>query len=332
MTQKIGIIIAYFGEWPEWFPVYLKTCAMNPGIDWFFFTDCDLPAKIYANTHFEKITLQEMSELCSRKLGVNLHIKSPYKMCDFKLCYGKIFEDYLAGFDFWGCGDVDVVYGNLNKFLSPEVLSNDLISFCADYISGHLCLIRNEPRFVNFFRHIPRFFELINEEEYSKCDELVFENGRPYADDQIAFPSDKFDGRVFAKEFYSTPFSSHIPWKTGLFKFPWEWYWLNGELTTRLDGVYEYPYLHFLRWRRPNDFVWNHGFANWKELTKIVYVDEHDLDSGFRISGEGIHPLSGKKRIDYIAPYPFILIARWKRRCRHSLSRLKSGMLQQKGR
>ena len=52
--MKYAIIIPYFGKWPVWFDLYLKSARENECIDFYFFTDCPLPQNIYGNIFFFK--------------------------------------------------------------------------------------------------------------------------------------------------------------------------------------------------------------------------------------------------------------------------------------
>lgn len=53
--MKYAIIIPYFGKWPVWFDLYLKSARENECIDFYFFTDCPLPQNIYGNLLAELI-------------------------------------------------------------------------------------------------------------------------------------------------------------------------------------------------------------------------------------------------------------------------------------
>jgi hypothetical protein len=90
-----------------------------------------------------------MNLLASEKLGIPLHIEHPYKLCDLKPSYGIIFSEYLNGYDFWGYGDLDLVYGNIRKFITSDILKEyDIVSNHPDFITGHFCILRNTP-FIN---------------------------------------------------------------------------------------------------------------------------------------------------------------------------------------
>ena len=56
MRNKIALIMPYFGQWPPWIGLYLKSCSINSFIDFHFFTDCGNPKQVYKNTFFHKIS------------------------------------------------------------------------------------------------------------------------------------------------------------------------------------------------------------------------------------------------------------------------------------
>ena len=61
--------------------------------------------------------------------------------------YGYIFKQFIEGYDFWGFGDVDLVYGDIRSFLTDDVLQRyDIISGW-----GHFTLYRNNRLCNEFF-------------------------------------------------------------------------------------------------------------------------------------------------------------------------------------
>jgi hypothetical protein len=150
---NIAIIIPYFGKWPAWIDYFLHSCRFNPSIDWIFPTDCQSPAIKADNLKFIPYSLQEFTQTAGYKLGLDLDIQHPYKICDFKPAYGEIFSDLLRDYDFWGYGDLDIVYGKVREFFPDPVLERfDVFSNHNDFITGHLCLLRNKPEINRLFR------------------------------------------------------------------------------------------------------------------------------------------------------------------------------------
>ena len=124
--NKICIVFPYFGKLPNNFDYWYYSALNNPTVDFMFFTDCDVP--ISDNIFVFKISF-----------GFSISLFTPYKLCDFRGAYGDIFCNELEGYDFWGFGDTDLIYGNIREFFTEQILNHfDLISGW-----GHLTLYRN---------------------------------------------------------------------------------------------------------------------------------------------------------------------------------------------
>ncbi|MBR9706045.1 hypothetical protein GOV14_03360, partial [Candidatus Pacearchaeota archaeon] len=170
--KKICIIIPYFGKWPEWFEIYLRSIQYNPTINWIFFTDCKIPKNPPKNTKFIRFTLEKFNSLASKELKLKINIQSSYKLCDFKPAYGIIFKSYLKTFDFWGCGDIDLIYGEIRKFITQEILKKyEIITTRKEALAGHFTLYKNNNKINNLFKR-------------SKDYQLVFQNQKGYAFDE----------------------------------------------------------------------------------------------------------------------------------------------------
>ncbi len=108
--NKIAIIIPYFGQWPEWIDLHFYSCGQNLFIDWLFFTDCPIPKTHSTNLSFYSFSFDEYCNDVSRKLKINFHPDKYYKLCDLKPFYGYIHADIISEYDFWGFGDIDVIW------------------------------------------------------------------------------------------------------------------------------------------------------------------------------------------------------------------------------
>lgn len=92
--------------------------------------------------------LVRMQRINPISFDFNIALPSPYKLCDFRPIYGKLFQQYINGADFWGFGDIDLIYGDIRQFITENVLQNyDLISGW-----GHLTLVRNNDYWNNFYK------------------------------------------------------------------------------------------------------------------------------------------------------------------------------------
>ncbi|MGG0413130.1 DUF6625 family protein [Peribacillus simplex] len=136
--NKIGITGVYFGEFPTYFPLWLNSCSYNETIDFIIISDQNIPKKP-DNVRIIKMTFNEFKNMAQRKLELEISVERPYKICDFKPAIGVICEDYLTGYDFWGYCDFDMIFGDLRKYFTDELLG----SYDKILPLGHLSLYRN---------------------------------------------------------------------------------------------------------------------------------------------------------------------------------------------
>jgi hypothetical protein len=142
--KRILIIIPYFGPFPKQFKFWLQSAYNNSTVDFLLITDQVLAGR--DNVKVVSMTFIELKSFIQGKFDFPLSIKSPYKLCDFKPAYGYIFQQYIKDYDFWGFGDVDLVYGSIRNFYTNNVLSN----FKVVSGFGHLTLYENSD-FSNYF-------------------------------------------------------------------------------------------------------------------------------------------------------------------------------------
>lgn len=156
--HRIALVTVWFGEWPFWMLAFLVSCAKNPTIDWLIISNAPPPANLPANVKILPMTMEAFNARATQALGikVNVLVDYAYKLCDLKIAYGRIFEQELCGYDFWGCCDMDIVWGNIRHFMVSTLLARyDIVTSRPNRIAGHFCLFRNIPEITNFFRSIP---------------------------------------------------------------------------------------------------------------------------------------------------------------------------------
>ena len=177
MNYKITILICYFGTLPELFPLWIRSCEKNTEFDFLIFTDQTVDTASQ-NIIIKNTKLEEIRRLAEEKLQQEkICMSHAYKLCDYKPMYGVIFEDYLQESDFWGMCDMDMIFGDLSKFITPELLEN----FDKIYQLGHLTLYRNSYE-VNHSFEMPGFrewTEVIHTEKHCKlCERGMMEKHR----------------------------------------------------------------------------------------------------------------------------------------------------------
>lgn len=295
--KSIAILIPYFGRWPEWFDLYLESCRKNPTVHWFFFTDCEIPKHPPENTTFIGTSFNNYTALVSERLDISFQPTSAYKLCDLKPAYGFIHSEYIKDFDFWGFGDIDVIYGDIRHFYTDTILTkNNTLSTHWDRVSGHLFLLKNTPLFLEAFKKIPHWQTLLEDPNHHGIDESkfskVFLRHKKYPAwlRNIYRLKDPYQRRAYFKEQYSTILSPN-PWCDGNKEHPEEWTWKDGKLHNSQDDR-EFMYLHFMNWKSS---VWldrSRGeTAAWENLTSLNHVATELVPNGFKINRTGFHPL-----------------------------------------
>lgn len=172
--KNITFIIPFFGNAPLWMDIFLKSCLFNQEVSFLIFTDCMPPGKI-GNIQFIAFDLDQMRNLAEKKLQLPISLVRPYKICDFRPAFGIIFEDYLKDSMFWGTCDVDLLFGDIRKFVTDQVLSGfDIITAKRQYLVGHFTLYRNTRKINTLFK--------------KSCDFMtVFQHPKSFAFDECNF-------------------------------------------------------------------------------------------------------------------------------------------------
>nr|WP_241666687.1 DUF6625 family protein [Stutzerimonas nosocomialis] len=254
-TPRLVFLIPYFGRWPFWMPFFLKSVEANPDIQWIFFSDCGVPDDLPANVALRPISFEGYCDLVSQRLGIEFRPSNPYKLCDIKPALGYIHADELDGYDFWGFSDIDLVYGNLRAYFSPQRLARfDLLSTHDRRVSGHLCLLRNTTKMREAFKQVPGWRQKFTVDEHNAFDEGAFSRlfiRHKNWPEPMRRLADRFNPWRRNSEFveaFTTP-NARIVWHNGEAGFPSRWIWRDGELTNDLDGARSFPYFHFITWK-----------------------------------------------------------------------------------
>ncbi len=142
--QKIVIIFPYFGILPPQYKMWRASALQNSSIDFMFFTDSEVePAK---NIVVNKMQFSDFKQLAQKTFKFPIVLDRPYKLCEYKQAYGYILQEYIKEYDFWGFGDLDLVYGDLRSFFTEDVLVH---KFLLGW--GHLTLLHNDKDTNTYF-------------------------------------------------------------------------------------------------------------------------------------------------------------------------------------
>lgn len=258
--MKIRFITPYFPALPSHFPLWVKSCAANPQIDWLIFTSDTADYELPPNVKLERMEYEDLKALFQSKFDFPIYLERVYKLCDFKPTYGHVFEDYLKGYDFWGYCDIgDTVFGDIRKFITDEILTNyDKIMYL-----GHMTLYRNTSE-VNLRYLIPtkngmpvqqilndpydRAFDELNE---SSINQIYMENELPICRLDACY-ADIFPIRNdFRLSGYDETWKPYWNRKRGLI-FEWNRGKLTGiDVHEGSPRETEYAYVHFQKRKMP---------------------------------------------------------------------------------
>ncbi len=293
--MKVAQIIPYFGKWPEWIDLYFYSCHKNPMVDFIIYTDCPIHSlwKDYKNVKFIPISFAHYCQLVSARLGIDYSISNAYKLTDLKPFLGKVHEEELKGYDFWGFGDLDLVYGDLSMLVNDDILKRyELITTHNYHIAGHFTLCKNNEYYRTLCLKIKDWETRLISDTHYGFDEAEWSN--------LIYPQ---LGRVrrlydFLKPF-GIKFNLYMEWANRLvsphklfsefFTTPapkagqiWI-YSLEGGGTIISPIGKELPYLHFLFFKKTpwlqTDTYWREGYYTLNHPIEQYKEIAFDVDS-----------------------------------------------------
>jgi hypothetical protein len=263
MKYKIKFIICYFGQWPVWFDGFLLSCKYNKDIDWLLFTDCAIPKNHPSNVEFVKYSTKDFNQLASSKLNLDINVSWARKLCDFKVTYGCIFEDYLKGYDFWGMCDIDIIFGDIKNFVTNEWLNYyDVITTRIGKVAGHFTLFKNNSEVNNLFREERNYKNILEiEQKYCRLDEQKMSEILQENIDKYKVKWNEFLLNFPSK--YCIDKKNHAPGDLKHDEGPW--YWDKGKIFINKKEIL---YLHFMNWKNT---IQNINF-NYEDEVESFYI------------------------------------------------------------
>lgn len=272
MLQSIMLVCPYFGGLPGWFPYFVESCRYNPTINFCIYSDAEPPADLPDNLEMKKMTFADYNAHVRDRLQISFDQARLYKLCDLKPATGYLHEDVFEGYDFWGYCDIDLIFGDIRAFLTPEVLSHDVISTHAVRTAGHFSIFRNTKEYRNAFMNCKNWKEIYEDPKNHRFSERIFPN------QFVRFKRIKFLQKLWEKtvpiarnlyfEEQYTTHSAKIGWLDGSLNFPTEWYWKKGKVTNNAS-TREFIYYHFMRWKTywDDSIDWSAGDCKADEWT-----------------------------------------------------------------
>ena len=286
-NKNIVILIPFFAKsLPEYFDLYLNSVQANKQLEIYFFSNIDLPNNLPQNFTSFKMNLGELNILIREKTKTKINIINPYKLCDLKPLYGKIFEDYIKDFDYWAFGDIDLIYGDLAKFINGvfDITKYDIVSFREHWISGSLCFFKNSKK-INELYKLSKDWEMMltNSDKYYGFDEvsrktdrtLIFSdlvNGIPL--NSIKTEIESFTHVVMLKKhgvktFFKTMIKESISPKM-ILKYQSKSIKIYQNIVNLQDTA-DFAFYHFITEKKSAYF----SFPTWSEIPENFYISQY---------------------------------------------------------
>lgn len=155
MVNKIALIQVWIGKIPDYFWFHYETTKNIKGIDFIFFTDQDIELSS-ENYTVVKTNIQNLEKKLSNILGEMIEIKSNKKICDLKASFGELFYEYIKNYDYFGCYDIDTLFGDVFFYIKDYLGQYDFITVgdevYYDRLSGPFLLMRNTQEIRSLFK------------------------------------------------------------------------------------------------------------------------------------------------------------------------------------
>jgi len=154
----------YFGKPVAWMDKIIPHYNTIDWCDFVLFTD--MPLKSKGNVKVISMSMDDFSRFVSNKFGIDYRLyptpDMPYPISkhlyDLWPTQGVLFEDYHKGYDWWGHGCLDHLYGDIGKWLSEDYLKDcDIFGNDPDAICGPFSLYRNKGKINHLFEEIPNW-------------------------------------------------------------------------------------------------------------------------------------------------------------------------------
>ena len=108
-------------------------------------------------------------------------INLPYILVEYKPAFGHIFAEYLRDYTHWGYSDLDVVFGDMTRWIDEDEWNEyDIVTYGFGdqdklYLRGQFTFHRNDPHYINqLWRHCKYLSEM--DVRYAHTQSLKFES------------------------------------------------------------------------------------------------------------------------------------------------------------
>ena len=173
--MKLKLIQLWMGQIPDYFWYHYETTKNLKDVEFLIFTDSGLIVDS-PNYKIVPITKSEIENKVSLMLNYEFKISNIKKINDLKSCLGELFEDHLTDCDFFGFYDIDTLFGDFQKWITPYMEDYDVISFADSIHHNRLCgpltIIKNTYENLRLYRNrLPEFLNTLNNDDINAYEE-----------------------------------------------------------------------------------------------------------------------------------------------------------------
>lgn len=186
-AHRIAIVLPFIAAGPELIPPYLELFCMGAAgsmdtvdfllihngvlTNWARKADCPsnvIWIDLQSTESFARLLIKTMDEIDDADLAFSRdnmilllakHLEQfPYALVEFKPALGYIFQEYLESYSHWGYSDLDMLFGDLSRWITPDELTEfDVVTYGFGdqhrlYARGQFTFHRNTPRVNTLWR------------------------------------------------------------------------------------------------------------------------------------------------------------------------------------
>lgn len=146
-SAAVCFLIPYWGSLPSYAELFLESCRFNRRIHVILFLDQETSFQLPENVEAVILPRFQLQDRLESYGGLRLGACGGHKLCDFKPHYGSIFQDFTAPYPWWGFCDLDMMFGDVDRWV-VETLDESCNVYTAHdrIIAGHFTVVRNLPQ------------------------------------------------------------------------------------------------------------------------------------------------------------------------------------------
>ena len=174
------MIIPFFGEQPDYLPLFLKSCVPATRFRFHIFSDTAPPNDTPENVTWHKSSHEETYRRANLVTGCSAVPASLHAICNLRPFFPLMYPEAIQDAEYWGYCDLDVMFGDIDRVLTEFERSNaDGFTSHWKYCVGHFTFFRNNAKVNRIGFEIENWNSAVGESVCVHIDEFgIFEAAR----------------------------------------------------------------------------------------------------------------------------------------------------------